>query len=190
MYYVLFTYSKGQKERDFRGFRSDDDVIKFIHENYEKIDIVQIIAAEKSFRLALVETEELIKSELISQDIETDLPDPEKKSTMEKIIEETEETPEEMTEKEIIKKNKAALKKADDVIATAKKDLEKKPERLIINPAEKPTKESSRGYSKKELDKTGWPTCPECLKNRMAPWNKSGRCSECQQYKKIPKRTR
>lgn len=211
MYYVLFTYSKGIRERSFRGFRSQEDVIDFVHKNYEKIDIVQIIAAEKSFRLGLIETEELIKSELIAQEIEPDLPDPKKKSFMEEIIDETEEKealkiPDEailepgeksamekigddieteMTEEEIIKKNKERLNRADKAIAAAKKDLAKRDTKLIINPAEKPAKKS---HSEKYYDKTDWPICPDCKKNKMAPWNESGRCSECQQYKKIPKK--
>ena len=229
MFYVLFTYSKGRKERDFRKFRSEDDLINFLHENYESIDIVQILGAERIYKLGLIETEELAKSALFEKKIETDLPDPEKKSFMEEIIDETEkkealkipdeailepgekddrsskkhpflkdrkEEPsamekiaddieEEMTDEEIIKKNKELLKKADGAMAAAEKDLAKTNTKLIINPAEKPEK---RHYTQNEDRKKDWATCPECKKNPMAPWNTSGRCSECQQYKKIPKK--
>jgi len=204
MFYVLFTYSKGQKEKDFRRFRSDDEVIKFIHDHYEKIDIVQIIGVERSYKLGLVETEDLVKSELIRQDIETDpFPDPpeesdrsskqhaylrnkeKESSAMEKIADEIEEEMEEETaEEKIIRKNKEALKRADEAIATAEKDLERT---TAFIP--KPVAESiRRGYKRKEDQKKNWPVCPECHKEKMAPWNKSDRCSTCQQYKKIPKK--
>ncbi len=90
-----------------------------------------------------------------------------------------------MTEEEIMKKNKEALKRGDEAIKAAKKDLAKRNTKLIINPAEK---RAERIYSKKEVDKTDWLPCPDCHENLIAPWNKSGRCSVCQQYKKIPKR--
>lgn len=35
--------------------------------------------------------------------------------------------------------------------------------------------------------KKDWPICPDCNKRPMAPWNKTGRCSYCQQYKKKKK---
>lgn len=90
MFYVLFTYSKGNKERDFRGFRSEDDLIDFLHLEYERIDIVQIISIEKSYRLGLIETEELAKSALFEKKVDP-VPFPEeKKSFMEEIIDETE----------------------------------------------------------------------------------------------------
>ena len=171
MFYVLFTYSKGRKERDFRKFRSEDDLINFLHANYESIDIVQILGAERIYKLGLIETEELAKSTLIRQEIEADLPDPE-----------------ETKEEEIMRKNKEALQRGEAAIMAAKKDLAKTNTKLIINPAEKPA--ARRPYKMKEFDKSDWPTCPECHKNPMAPWNKAGRCSECQQYKKISKKTK
>lgn len=215
MFYVLFTYSKGHKEKDFRKFRSEEDLIDFLHKKYEEIDIVQILAANKIFRLGLVETEEFIKSELVldddkdpfpegktEEDIdkETELTESEKESkflrsrrhaslknkkeepsAMSKIADDIEK---EMTEEEIIKKNKEALNRADNAIVAAEKDLEK-----TTGFIPKPVVESiKRSYRKRESDKTDWPTCPECGKNKMAPWNKSDRCSECQQYKKIPKK--
>lgn len=82
-----------------------------------------------------------------------------------------------------MKSYKEILKKADDAIEAAKKDLGEK-EKFIPKPAEKPVR---RHYSKKEVDKTDWLSCPDCHKNLIAPWNKSGRCSQCQQYKKKSK---
>lgn len=225
MFYVLFTYSKGQRERDFRGFRSEDELIDFLHLEYERIDIVQIISVEKSYRLGLIETPEVIKSVLIQTEkeateslkktLETDLPSPEERealkipdeailepgekddrsskkhpylkdrkeepSAMEKIADDIEK---EMTEEEIIKKNKKALKKADESIAAAKKDLAKS-EKFIPKPAEKPEKKTQMG---RIIDKTDWPMCPDCNRRKMAPWNDAGRCSHCQQYKKKPKK--
>jgi len=181
MYYVLFTYSKGQREKDFVRFRSENDVIEFLHNHYESIDIVQIIAAEKSFSLGLIETEDLIKSELISQDIETDLPDPGIEPTvMEKIIEETKEKaalkipdeailePEEMTDEEIEKKNKELLKRGDKAIAAAKADIKK---------------------TRQKFDKSKWKDCPICHKEKVAPWSTKGICSICQRNKKKLKKT-
>ena len=232
MFYLLFTYSKGQREKDFLRFRSEDDVIEFLHKNYERIDIVQIISANKSFRLGLIETESLIKSELIEEDADpVPFPDSEKESeflrsrrhaslknkkeepsAMSKIADDIEkemteddiprpteseilkqnkeavadiEFEKELTDEEIIKKNKEALQRGDAAIAAAKKDLAKGNTKLIINPAEKPAKKS---HSKRSYDKSNWPICPDCNKEKMAPWNNSGRCSECQQYKKIPKK--
>lgn len=116
MFYVLFTYSKGRKERDFRKFRSEDDLINFLHANYESIDIVQILGAERIYKLGLIETEELAKSTLIRQEIEADLPDPE-----------------ETKEEEIMRKNKEALQRGEAAIVAAKKDLAKTNTKLIIN---------------------------------------------------------
>ncbi len=181
MFYVLFTYSKGQRERDFRGFRSEHELIEFLHKDYEKIDIVQIISVEKSYRLGLIETEELAKSALIAQEIETDLPDPaESKTGMEKMADQVEE---EMTDEEILKKNKEALQRGEKAIAAAEKDLEKTTG-FIPKPVAKSIK---RHYTQNEDRKKNWKLCPDCHKNKIAPWNKAGRCSECQQYKKIPK---
>lgn len=171
MFYVLFTYSKGQKEKDFRRFRSEEELIEFLHKDYEKIDIVQIIEAEKSYKLGLIETEDLIKSALIQTEeeainnlketLETDLPSPEeKKASMEKIADDIEK---EMTEEEIIKKNEELFKRADAAIAVAKKDLKK---------------------TGQKFDKTKWEDCPICHKEKVAPWSKKGICSTCQRNKK------
>lgn len=184
MYYVLFTYSKGRKERDFRRFRFDDDVIQFLHENYEKIDIVQIIVAEKIYRLGLIETEDLIKSVLeqteeeavnnLKKTLETDLPSPEEKSAMSKIADDIEKEQKDdknvsigpsagkgLSDEEIMRKNKAALERADKVIEAAKKD--KKVEKF---------------------DKSNWKDCPTCGVEKVAPWSKKGICSICQRSKK------
>lgn len=194
MFYVLFTYSKGNKERDFRGFRSEDDLIDFLHLEYERIDIVQIISVERSYRLGLIETEDLIKSVLVRDKESLELKDPEEdtdpvpfpdpgeekigktgekmeetepgepltgeKSGMEKIADDIEK---EMSEEEIIKKNKEALKRADNAIAAAKEDIEK---------------------TGQKFDKTKWKDCPICQKEKVAPWSKKGICSICQRNKK------
>lgn len=65
---------------------------------------------------------------------------------------------EELTEEEREKKNKALLTKADKQMAAAKKD-----------------------------QRAGWPKCPVCKIRKMAPWNKTGKCSYCQTYKKKKK---
>lgn len=150
MFYVLFTYSKGRKERDFRKFRSEDDLINFLHANYESIDIVQILGSERVYRLGLIETDEVAKSALIRQEIEADLPDPG-----------------ETKEEEIMRENKAALKRADKAIKAAKTDIKK---------------------TGQKFDKSKWEDCPICYKEKVAPWSKKGICSICQRDKKKPKK--
>ncbi|GAG11010.1 unnamed protein product, partial [marine sediment metagenome] len=41
---------------------------------------------------------------------------------------------------------------------------------------------------KKKIDlKADWKYCTKCEENKVAPWNKSGICSSCQQERKKPK---
>ncbi|MCK5127939.1 MAG: hypothetical protein KAR42_16900 [candidate division Zixibacteria bacterium] len=178
MFYVLFTYVKGQIGRDFQKFRSEKELIDFLHENYEKIEIVQILEVEKTYRLGLIETEDLIKSALISQEIETDLPDPEEIDlSRETNVSAGPSAGKSLTDEE---KNEAAIKRSDEAIEAAKKDLEKE-KKPVKKPPKKPAKKE------RQIDKSKWRDCPDCGKEKaMSPWNKSGRCSKCQQYKKIP----
>ena len=222
MFYVLFTYSKGRKERDFRKFRSEDDLINFLHANYESIDIVQILGIERIYRLGLVETDEVAKSVLVSQELKVELSgredplppieekdqekilfaresgsleltEPEEqemsigqragkdisekdiekskeilakkkdageKSGMEKIADDIEK---EMTDEQIIEKNKEALKRADSAIEAAKTEIKK---------------------TGQKFNKSEWKDCPICHKEKVAPWSKKGICSICQRNKK------
>lgn len=114
MYYVLFNYKKGERERDFRGCRAENDVISFLHEEHQKIDVCKIIKVSAEYRLGLVVTEEFIKPPLEFKMEEEIL-----KENKEKLDEIEEE---ELSEEEIEKKNKELLDKADDQIAAAKKD--------------------------------------------------------------------
>ncbi len=101
MYYVLFNYTKGQKEKDFQAFRSEQETIDFQHENYKEIEVYRIIETARSYRLGLVVTEELIKS----------------------VLEPEEEQPEELTDEE---KTEEVLEKADQVIKREEEKLKEK----------------------------------------------------------------
>lgn len=58
-------------------------------------------------------------------------------------------------------KAKRALERADGAIAGAKKEIQDQ--------------------------RAKWPKCPVCKIRPMAPWNKTGKCSYCQSYKKKKK---
>lgn len=150
MYYVLFNYKKGERERDFRGLRSEEEVISFLHDEHEKIDVCKIIEVSKEYRLGLIVTEDFIKSPL----------DP---LTDEEILEENKEKLDKLEEEELTdeEKEKATLERAD----------------TAIDAAEKEQKDS----------RADWPKCPVCGIRPMAPWNKTGKCSYCQTYKKKKK---
>lgn len=158
MYYVLFNYKKGERERDFRGCRAENDVISFLHEEDQKIDVCKIIEVSAEYRLGLIVTEQFIKSALAPGEEELIKKIKEKevlrinKAALEDIEEEEEE---ELTDEE---KEKAALKRADKALAAAKKD-----------------------------QRADWLKCPVCNIRPMAPWNKTGKCSYCQTYKKKKK---
>lgn len=57
MYYVLFTWVKGKKERDFQGFRTKPELIDFLGKNFEKIIVWNIHKAATEYRFGLVEKE-------------------------------------------------------------------------------------------------------------------------------------
>lgn len=171
MYYVLFNYIEEPRERDFEQLGSEAAVINFLHEKYKEIDVCQIIEVSGKYRLGLIVTEDFIKStlnplkekEILRKNKKT-LEELEagEASAMSKIGADIEkEKEEELTEEEIRKKEKEALKKADGAIDAAKKEL----------------KDS----------RTAWLKCPVCKVRTMAPWNKTGKCSYCQIYKKKKK---
>ena len=70
MYYVLFNYTEGKFKRDFQGFKSEPDLISFLHEHYKEIEVCRILEVAREYRLGLVVTEELIKSVLEPEDEE------------------------------------------------------------------------------------------------------------------------
>jgi hypothetical protein len=57
MYYVLFTWIKGTKERDFQGFRTKPKLIDFLGKNFEKIVVWNIHKAEIEYHFGLYEKE-------------------------------------------------------------------------------------------------------------------------------------
>lgn len=51
MFYLLFRFLKGDQEKDYQGFRSKEDMIKFIQEKKEDIRIERVVEATKEFKL-------------------------------------------------------------------------------------------------------------------------------------------
>lgn len=208
MFFILFQRSKEKSGNDYRAFQSEQEVINFIHRNYEIIEVERILETDKSYHLGLIETGEFIKSTLEPEKetlaarlrrehegnveknkealepeevpAELDHPDPlgdaikkaerEKKATKELedlILAKADKAivaPGDMTDEEILQKNKEALEKADKAIADAKKTFSR--------------------------DKTGWELCTKCGTNKVSPWNKKGICSPCQRPKGTRKYTK
>jgi hypothetical protein len=195
MYYVLFTWIKGRKERDFQGFRTKPELIEFLGKNFEKIIVWNIHKAETEYRFGLVEKEPEPEEEggafLNQPDEDEEKPADylgssppaeakaaveaeaereskkhpllkdrkEEPSAMEKIADKIdEEKKEDLTEAEILKKNKAALKHAEVAMGAAKKE---------------------QNGSKKT-----WRICSKCNINRISPMNKKGICTPCQLKRK------
>ncbi len=50
MFYLLFRYLRGEHEKDYRGFRSREELIKFIEEERNEIKINRIIEAKREFK--------------------------------------------------------------------------------------------------------------------------------------------
>ncbi len=190
MYYVLFTWIKGKKERDFQGFKTKAELRDFLGKNFEKIMIWNIHKAATNYRFGLVEIENepeeeepapggtvMCKTKIITaQDLTNDEIRKQKKhpilkdrkeepSAMEKIADDIEkEKKEDLTEDEIIAANKKALEKTGKA-PTVEQTLKR---------GEKAIKAAELEQSRKK----DWPKCPEC-KGPMAPWNKTGKCATC-----------
>ncbi len=229
MYYVLFTWIKGRKERDFQGFKTKLELRDFLGKNFEKIMVWNIHKAEKEYRFGLYELESepeeeggaflndptpesdeekpedylgstthppaIKKENLIAlkemREKRSKLDSPrslkeavkvieekkhpylkdrkEEPSAMEKIADDIEKEQKEeavagpiaeqgLTEAEILKKNKTALKHAENAMEAAKKE---------------------QNGSKKT-----WRICTKCNINRISPVNKSGICTACQLKRK------
>lgn len=197
MYYVLFTWVKEKKERDFQGFRIKPELIDFLGKNFEKIVVWNIHKATTEYRFGLVEKESKLEEEggafLNDPTVESDEEKPadylgslplaeqkaaveeeaireskqhpylknrkEEPSAMEKIADQIEEEKkEDLTDAEILKKNKAALKRAEISMEAAKKE--------------------------QNGSKETWRICSKCNKNRISPVNKKGICTPCQLKRK------
>jgi hypothetical protein len=195
MYYVLFTWVKGTRERDFIGFRTKPELIDFLGKNFEKIIVWNIHEAATEYRFGLVEKESEPEEEggafLNQPDADEEKPADylgssppaeskaaveaeaereskkhpllkdrkEEPSAMEKIADKIdEEKKEDLTEAEILKKNKQALKRAEVSMEAAKKE--------------------------QNGSKETWRICSKCNKNRISPVNKKGICTPCQLKRK------
>ena len=177
MYYVLFTHTKVKKGTDFRAFKFEKEVIEFLHNSHEDIEVYRIIETARSYRLGLVVTEELIKSVL------------EPGEETESLVE-LERKPE-----EILKENKKALEELETEKPTAMEkiidDTKEEMEKAKLTPEERTKKALSeadlliaREKLRQEQKKKGWELCIKCNSNRVAPWNKKKICSPCQNEKK------
>lgn len=177
MYYVLFNYTEGLRAKDFVGCRSGDDVIAFLHNHYDNIEVDLIIEAKAEYRLDLVVTKDYVKSVL------------EPKEETESLV-----PVEEERDKQILKRNKKTLEEleAGEPSAMSKigDDIEKEMEEELTDEekVEKAIEEGDkvieREKERQKQKKKGWLLCTKCNSNRVAPWNKSQICSPCQNERK------
>ncbi len=184
MYYVLFNYTTGKKEHDWKEIDSEREVIEFLHSSYHHIEVQEIFEVRASYRLGLIVTENYVKSTLE--------PDKEKPADYLgdlKIPEEAIQEPRDEKKHPLLKNRKeepSAMEKiADDI------DKEKEEELTDEEKAQKALERGDKAIAaaKKEMKdrKLTWPTCPDCKVRPMAPWNTKGKCSVCQRKKKPKK---
>ncbi|MCK4789791.1 MAG: hypothetical protein KAV87_38985 [Desulfobacteraceae bacterium] len=195
MYYVLFNFTKlpkGSRTKSFETFRSEDDVIEYLHENYRYIDVYRIIETARSYRLSLVVTEELVKSVLEPQ---------EETESLVPINKEKEVAPiaaaiiQGKNPKEILRQNKktleeleagepSAMSKIGEDIESEMKEGELTDDEKVEASIDEADQIIEREKQRQEQKKKGWKLCSECNSNRVAPWNKKQICSVCQNKKK------
>lgn len=146
MYYVLFHKKNGEK--NYRAYQTEDEALSFLMKKGKDIHVDKVIEslAELKLGFTVINSKDMEFVENIDFFTEE----------AEKLR--TEEKKEEVTDAEIIQKNKEALKKADVAIEHAAEDLK----------------------SDKKLE---WKTCPKCKVNRVAPWSKHQECSFCRRPK-------
>jgi len=176
MYYVLFHFTK-KTGKGWLPFSIESKVIEFLHESYEDIKVIQIIEVKAEYRLGLVVTEDYIKSVL-------------------EPVEETESLVGLGTKpEEIIKENKEKLeeieKEEPSAMETIADEIEGEIEEDKLTPEQRTKKALkdaddiiARERKREEQKKKGWELCTQCNSNRVAPHNKKGICSECQNKKK------
>ena len=58
MYYVFLQYNKGYGEKDFRGFKTEWDLIAFLLKNGKGLLIHKIFKVSKEYKLGLIELAE------------------------------------------------------------------------------------------------------------------------------------
>lgn len=113
------------------------------------------------------------------EDIAAIRPIPEEKKAAEII------TAQDLTDDEILKKNKAALENIEE------KEEEEDPFETDEEKADKALKrgEAAIEKAKREMKdrREDWKKCPSCGIRKIAPWNSKGKCSVCQREKKKKK---
>jgi len=177
MYYVLFHYIK-KTGKDWLPFSIESKVIQFLHESYEDIEVDQIIEVKMAYRLALTENDEYIKSTLEPEEERESLV-PVGEERDKEILEQNKKTLEELEMAEHSATSKIVEHIDEEMREEELKD-EEKTEKVIDEADQVIEREKKRQEQKKK----GWELCTECNSNRVAPWNKKGICSKCQNKRK------
>lgn len=177
MYYILFHYTEGLRAKDFYASRTEGGVIEFLHKNYKGIEVIHIIEVKAEYRLGIIVTEEYVKSSLQPEEESESLVELEKKP--EEIIKENKKTLEELEAGE----PSAMSKIADDIEEEIKED-ELTDEEKVEEAIDEADRLIEREKLMQEQKKKGWKLCSKCNSNRVAPWNKKGICSPCQNERK------
>lgn len=177
MYYVIFHYKEGRQELGVKGAAYESDIINFIHDNYKEIDVHRIIEVKAEYRLALVVTEDHVKS-VLEPEKETE-PLVELGKKPEEILKENKKTLEELEAGE-----PSAISKIAEEIEEEIKEDELTPEQRTKKSLDDADELIEREKLRKEQKDKGWALCTECNSNRVAPWNKKKICSECQNKRK------
>jgi len=175
MYYVLFNYTKDLK-KDFLACRSEQETIDFLHENYKKIRVYRIIETARSYHLGLVVTDEYVKSVLEPQE-ETESLVPIDEEKDKQILKENKKTLEELEAGE----PSAMSKIADDIEEEQEEETAEEKLRKTLDRGDKAMAAAEKSLAEKNKD---WKLCTQCNKRKIAPWNKKGICSLCQNERK------
>jgi len=160
MFYLLFRRAEANREKDYLGFKSKEDMAKFIQEHKNGIRIERAIEVTKEFKLNwIVQLDAIGKSGRGRPRKEKKKAGPEQPDQEEPDEEETEmiEKPEE-TEKEAERKTETLMNRADSAIEAAKKAREDK--------------------------EKNWELCIKCKIHKVAPSNKKKICFSCLPPKK------
>lgn len=172
MYYVLFHYIK-KTGKDWYCFLTESKVIEFLHENYEDIEVDQIIEVKAEYRLGLIVTEDYAKSALEPEEETEPLVDLGRKP--EEILKEKKSKL-----KEIEAEEPSAMEKIADEIEEEIKEDELTPEQRTQKSLDDADDVIERAKKREDQKKKGWELCIKCNRNRVAPWNKKKICSTCQ----------
>lgn len=174
MYYVLFRWKK-TRERDYMGFQAEKEIIIFLSKHLGDIVVDKIVnvLAELKFGLSAIDpremefvdtSEERKEGKEAPDYLPEEIPGPDGADNIP-------EEEQEMSDEEIIRKNKEALRSSEDMLERGDK--------AIAAAAEEMKSSSARTRN--------WPLCPTCRTNKVAPWSKHKTCSKCRKPKGMRK---